>query len=197
MKKLLFTFALAAGIALQSFATGNPVDGFHKINTSASTVKWVGKKVTGQHDGSIAIKEGQLQFAKGKLTGGNVTIDMSSIKVLDMEGEYAGKLEGHLKNDDFFGTDKFPNATLIITKVKETSKNNYDITGNLTIKGVTKPVDFKAVVTENGKGYKATSTIIIDRTNYNIQYGSGKFFDNLGDKAIYDTFELNVSLVTE
>ena len=187
---------LIAGFSLTAAAHG-PIDGYLKVNPAASDINWVGKKVTGQHNGSIAIKEGTLQFKKGALIGGNFTIDMTSIKVLDLQGSSAGKLEGHLKSDDFFGTGSFPTATLIILDAKDKGKGNFDVKANLTIKGITKPVEFPVTLSPNGKGYKATANITIDRSQYEVKYGSGKFFDNLGDKTIYDDFELTVALVTE
>ena len=196
MQKLLFSILLITGLAFSASANG-PNDDFLKINPATSAVKWVGKKVTGQHDGSIGVKDGQLQFKKGALIGGNVSIDMSSIKVLDLQGESAGKLEGHLKSDDFFSVGSYPTATLIILDTKDKGKGLYDVKANLTIKGITKAVEFPATVISYGKGYKATANIIIDRAQYEVKYGSGKFFDNLGDKTIYDNFELAVSLVAE
>lgn len=160
------------------------------INPEKSSVAWEGKKVTGKHTGLISISEGSLEFDHGKLTGGNFVIDMTSITSTDLKGPPANKLLGHLKSDDFFGVGSFPTAELDITKVTK-SDTGYSVTGNLTIKGISKPVSFDTVITKEG----ATAEIVIDRTDYNVKYGSGKFFDNLGDKTIYDDFTLNVNLV--
>ena len=113
-------------------------------------------------------------------------IDMSSIQNTDMEGEYKAKLEGHLKSDDFFGVEKFPTASLNFTKVKSTGKNSYEVTGDLTIKDKTNSITFDISI----YGNKATANIKIDRTKFDVRYGSASFFDDLQDKAIYDEFDL-------
>jgi polyisoprenoid-binding protein YceI len=153
-------------------------------------VVWKGYKVTGSHEGTIAIKSGYLNFNKDKLTGGAFVIDMSTITNTDLEGEYKGKLEGHLKSDDFFGVDKYPTASLIFTKIKPTGKNSYKVTGDITIKGITETVSFDLSV----YGNKANASLKIDRTKFDVRYGSTSFFDGLKDKAIYDEFDLVVDL---
>lgn len=162
-----------------------------KIDVKKSSIGWVGKKVTGQHSGTINFSEGTLVFNGKKLRGGKFTVDMNSITVTDLEaGKGKEKLEGHLKADDFFGTDKFGTATLEIKLISANGDDTYNVTADLTIKGISKPVNFTIAV----KGNKATANLKVDRTKYDIKYGSGSFFDNLGDKAINDEFELNVSL---
>ncbi len=162
-----------------------------KINTSKSKIEWVGKKVTGQHSGTISFKEGVLNFKSGKLTGGSFTVDMTSIEVTDLKaGEGKEKLEGHLKAPDFFGTENHKEAKLVFTSVKAKGGNKYAVTGNLTIKGITKPVTFDLTVAKNS----AVTEFKVDRTKYGIEYGSGSIFDGLGDNMIYDDFELTVNL---
>ncbi len=161
-----------------------------EIKTDNSSVTWKGYKVTGSHYGTVALKSGFLTFDEGKLTGGEFVVDMTSIVVGDLEGEYKGKLEGHLKSDDFFGIEKFPTANLVFNKVKSTGKNSYEVTGDLTVKGKTAPVTFELSV----YGNKATANVKIDRTTYDIRYGSPSFFDDLQDKAIYDEFDLVTDL---
>jgi polyisoprenoid-binding protein YceI len=161
-----------------------------EIKTENSSVTWKGYKVTGSHYGTVALKSGHLEFNEGKLTGGEFEVDMTSIEVGDLEGEYKGKLEGHLKSDDFFGIDKFPTAKLVFNKVKSTGKNSYEVSGDLTVKGKTAPVTFELSV----YGNKATANVKIDRTKYDIRYGSPSFFDDLKDKAIYDEFDLVTDL---
>ena len=138
----------------------------------------------------ISIKSGYLSFDKDKLVGGSFIIDMSTITNTDLEGEYKGKMEGHLKSDDFFGVEKFPTASLIFTKVESTSKNSYEVKGDITIKGKTAPVSFNISV----YGSKANVSLKIDRTKFDVRYGSASFFDGLKDKAIYDEFDLVVDL---
>lgn len=164
------------------------------VNTSKSELKWTGKKVTGEHWGFIKLKDGSITLKNDKTLTGVFNIDMNSINNKDLENlEYNGKLVGHLKSDDFFGVEKFSVATLKITKSTPLMNNIADVTGDLTIKGITHPVTFKTMKTETG--YSAS--IKVDRTKYDIRYGSGKFFDSLGDNMIYDEFVLDVNLFVE
>lgn len=159
-----------------------------------SKITWIGRKVGGSHNGSINLKEGALQMENGKIIGGRFVIDMTSITDEDLSGEYKTKLEGHLKSDDFFGVEKYPTATFEITEAIPQGPGNYKITGNITIKGITKEIKFPAKVTEDNGVYTATANLTIDRSEYNVRYGSGSFFDDLGDKVIYDDFDLSVSI---
>ncbi|MEO6132547.1 MAG: YceI family protein [Saprospiraceae bacterium] len=194
MPKLFLSLLLFAGSI--TVHAGNPENGVtYKFNTDQSIVAWVGHKVTGEHNGTIAIKEGSLSVVDGMIAGGTVTIDMTTITDLDQEGGGKSKLEGHLKSDDFFGVATYPTATLDITKALAKGNGQYTITADLTIKGITNPVTFDANVETVSNQITATADIKVDRTLYNIRYGSGKFFDNLGDKAIYDVFDLNIKLV--
>tara|TARA_R110002049_G_scaffold252643_1_gene427850 strand:- start:979 stop:1554 length:576 start_codon:yes stop_codon:yes gene_type:complete len=181
------TFAIIAIVTL-SFTTMETEKKDIKIKNSK--VVWKGYKVTGSHEGTINIKSGSLSFNDGKLTGGECSIDMTTLVSTDLTGEYKGKLEGHLKSDDFFGVEKFPTATLIFTDVKVKGKNSYNVTGDLTIKGKTNPVTFEISI----YGSKATTSLKIDRTKYGVKYGSTSFFDGLKDKAIYDEFDLVADL---
>jgi polyisoprenoid-binding protein YceI len=161
-----------------------------KINVEKSNITWVGKKVTGEHTGTVKFKEGILVFQKGALKGGNFTVDMTTIGATDLTGDWKQKLDGHLKADDFFGTAKFPTATLVFKKIGSKGNGVYTVTADLTIKGITKPVTFDITV----NGNTATSNFKIDRTKYDIKYGSGSFFSDLGDKTINDDFEVSVKL---
>ena len=185
--KNLTAIVLVAFVTL-SFTTTN-VDK-KEVKIENSKVVWKGYKVTGSHEGTIALKSGQLNFDDDKLTGGEFTIDMSTITATDLEGEYKGKLEGHLKSDDFFGIEKYPTASLVFTKVKSTGKNSYKVTGDLTIKGKTNSVTLNVSI----YGNKANATLKVDRSKFDIRYGSTSFFDGLKDKAIYDEFDLIVDL---
>jgi polyisoprenoid-binding protein YceI len=160
------------------------------IKVENSKLVWKGYKVTGSHEGVISIKSGHLVFDKDVLTGGRFEIDMPTISVTDLEGESKGQLEGHLKSNDFFGVEKFPIATLYFTKVKSLGKNAYKVTGDITIKGKTERVSFTVSV----YGSKANVSLKIDRTKFDIRYGSTSFFDGLKDKAIYDEFDLVADL---
>jgi polyisoprenoid-binding protein YceI len=167
-----------------------------KVNTAASSVEWIARKVTGQHNGTVAIREGELKMNHGVLEGGSFTMDMTTITVTDLSGGGKAKLESHLKSNDFFSVDSFNTAQLVITKVLDKGEGNYHITADLTIKGITNPIEFDANLKEEGDIIKATANIRVDRTLYNVRYGSGKFFENLGNAMIYDEFDLAVTLVT-
>jgi len=161
-----------------------------KVNPEKSNIHWVGKKVTGQHEGTISLKEGVLIFKKGKLAGGKFIMDMTTINTTDLDGGMKNKLDGHLKSDDFFGTENFPTAGLVFKTIATKEKNNYTVTADLTIKGITNQITFDI----NVNGSSATTKLVINRAKYDIKYGSGSFFDNLGDKTIYDDFDLDVKL---
>lgn len=170
-----FTFILTSAIAQEK-----------QIDINSSKITWLGKKVTGEHTGHIKFKSAKLKWDKKNLKGGMFEVDMNSITCTDIENQdYNAKLVGHLKSDDFFSVDKYPLSVLKLTKV-EGSKNGYKAEGNLTIKGKNHPVAFD--IKQDGNVLKGKITI--DRTKYDVRYGSGKFFDNLGDKMIYDDFEL-------
>lgn len=195
MKKNFFSGLIALlAVAFMAFTTPS-LTGSYTVDTSASQVAWKGYKVTGQHSGTIGIKEGSLDFDNGALAGGSFTLDMTSLTVTDLEGEMKGSLEGHLMSPDFFGVEKHPTAKFVITKVaKKGTPNDYKITGNLTIKETTKEIKFYANVTEADGGATATADITVDRSEFDVRYGSGSFIDNLGDKTIYDEFDLSISL---
>lgn len=190
MKKNVLSLALAVVFGVSATANTPVTKEKKEVKSEQSKVTWKAYKVTGSHTGTVDLKSGALIFDEGTLTGGKFEVDMPSLVSTDLEGEYKGKLEGHLKSDDFFGVASHPTASLVFTEVKASGKNSYEVTGDLTIKGITKPVIFDVSV----YGSKATATLKIDRAQYNVKYGSGSFFDNLGDKTIYDEFDLVVDL---
>ncbi|WP_308992699.1 YceI family protein [Mariniflexile litorale] len=190
MKKTIKNLAIVALVAFTTFSFTNRVGDKKEIKTDKSKLVWKGYKVTGSHEGTIAIKSGSLTFDDSKLVGGEFVIDMTTIGSTDLQGEYKGKLDGHLKSDDFFGVEKHPTAKLIFTKVTASGKNAYAVTGDLTIKGKTNPVTFSISV----YGNKATASLKVDRTKYGVEYNSTSFVENLKDKAIYDEFDLVADL---
>jgi polyisoprenoid-binding protein YceI len=192
MKKSFLLLALAAVMMSFTGVTN------YKADVAASTIVWTGYKVTGKHTGTVKVKSGDLTMTDGKLTGGSFEIDMTSITCTDLEGEWAGKLVGHLKSDDFFGTAKFPSSKFVITKaIPQDTKGNYKIEGDLTIKETTKKVKFFAAVSEADGTVNANGKMTVDRSEFNVRYGSGSFFDGLGDKTIYDEFDMQISLVAK
>jgi polyisoprenoid-binding protein YceI len=162
-----------------------------KIDTTKSDVKWLGKKVTGEHKGTVKVKGGELQITGDSLTGGTVEVNMTSIAVTDLTDKTMNdKLVGHLKSDDFFGVAKNPTATLVIKNVQPGADGKLVVSGDLTIKGITKPVNFPADINVSNDKVTAKGTAVINRTDFDVRYGSKKFFEDIGDKMIYDEFEL-------
>jgi polyisoprenoid-binding protein YceI len=162
-------------------------------DTTQTKLLWLGEKVTGQHTGTIKLQSGWINWQDNKIVSGEFNIDMASIK----ESENNARLMGHLKSDDFFGVEKFPTAKLVLTGSTPFDKGSGTVSGNLTIKGVTNPLEFKAAMQKKDDGTWFFANIAVDRTKYNIRYGSGTFFDNLGDKTIYDEFKLKVNLLVK
>ncbi|NND15603.1 MAG: YceI family protein [Eudoraea sp.] len=189
MKKLQLTIVLAFIFAASGTIVANEGDK-KEVNIENSKVTWKAYKVTGSHTGTIDLISGALEFDNDVLTGGTFSVDMSTLVSTDLEGEYKGKLEGHLKSDDFFGVATHPKAELAFTQVSPSGKNSYDVTADLTIKGITKSITFTLSV----YGSKATASLKVDRAEYDVRYGSGSFFENLGDKTIYDEFDIIVDL---
>jgi polyisoprenoid-binding protein YceI len=186
MKKMM----IAALVAFVTFSFTTVDVEKKEVKTAESKVVWKGYKVTGSHEGTIDLKSGSLSFNEDKLVGGEFVMDMTSLVCTDLEGDSKGKLEGHLKSDDFFGTATYKTANLVFTDVKATGKNAYTVKGDLTIKDKTNPVEFTISI----YGNKATASVKIDRTEYGVRYGSASFFDGLKDKAIYDEFDLVTDL---
>jgi polyisoprenoid-binding protein YceI len=190
--KLITTLILAFGTFFATNETFAPA----QVNKTESQVMWKAAKVTGEHWGYVPIADANLDYSNGKITGGSFAMDMVNLTVEDLTDEKSkGNLTNHLKSDDFFSVEKFNKSTFKITDVKSTSATDYTITGDLTIKGITKPVSFPAKVTVAGNKMTATGTIKFDRTHYDIKFRSGNFFENLGDRMIYDEVNLDVKLV--
>lgn len=179
--------AALAFISLTLFAFN--AETIKSVNVEKSVVKWTGYKVTGQHEGTISLKSGALIFEGNKLTGGKFVMDMTTINTTDIEGDYKEKLDGHLKSNDFFGVEKHKEALLKFTSVKQDG-SKYFIKGDLTIKGITNEVTFVMGLFED----YAVTELKIDRTKFDVKYGSASFFDGLKDRAIYDEFDLSVKL---
>lgn len=165
------------------------------IQPKSSTVNWTGKKVLGLHTGTINIQSGFLDFEQEELVGGEIVIDMTSIIITDIADKAIYKeFFDHLNNDDFFSINKFKTATLKVRQ-GELLNDKYRISGDLTIKDITHPIEFTATIEIFTDFLHALGEIKVDRTLYNIKYGSGKFLANLGDKLIFDEFVLQFKLV--
>ena len=172
----------------------------YDLSTSDSKLEWEGKKVTGAHQGTVALKSGKVTLNKeGELTGGEIVVNLEKLTISDLEGEWNDKLKAHLKSDDFFSVANHPNVTFKIEKAKKVGPNKYSVTGPLTIKGKSTAQTFMVTVKDSAKNVSVIGDIAIDRTTYNIKYGSGKFFDpkTLGDKMIDDKFTLKLNLMAK
>lgn len=168
-----------------------------EIDTKASKVNWVGKKVTGEHTGYLSVGNGTVTVNNNSVTAAKVNMDMNSIVCTDLtDAEWNKKLVGHLRSDDFFSVEKHPISVFEITSVN-TKGGESTVKGKLTIKGITNEISFPAKVEVANGTVKASGTAKIDRTKWDIRYGSGKFFEGLGDKMIYDEFEISFNIVAK
>ena len=175
----------------------------YKLQPQLSTLGWEGKAVTHGHNGSMNFTDGELLVKGDALVGGTVTVDMKSMKALDIkDAESQGKFVGHMSSDDFFGAEKFPTSVfkiVSVTPIKGAAKeaDNATIAGDMTIKGVTQRLSFPAKVGVKGGVAAASGKVTIDRTKFGLKYGSKTFFDSIGDKAIYDNFDLTFNVIAK
>ncbi|KOY52163.1 YceI family protein [Polaribacter dokdonensis] len=172
----------------------------NNVNLSTSMITWKGYKPTGSHNGTVAIQDADLLIEDGALKAGEFTIDMNSIKVEDIPADNDGnaKLRGHLTSADFFDVATYPTSKFVITNVEKKEGNKVHLTGNLTIKDVTKSVTIPAMMsTENGVTTLESETFMIDRAEFNVKYGSKSFFDDLKDKFINDDMEMSFVVKTK
>ncbi len=187
---------LLIGILLTGFSLRES-DIFH-ASAKDSKLTWAGKRVNYGHYGSVDLLSGELEFEGDDLLGGEFVIDMKSIRDLDMDDEKrSGRLAGHLKSEDFFDVENYPKALFAITSVKKekTDNGNYILTGLLTVRGKTNTESFNAQIDRDGNTVTAKGKVVFDRTKYDVKYGSGSFFDDLGDKMIHNNIELDVEIV--
>lgn len=196
-KKITLGF-LATAIAT-AFAFTTPKEKqatTYSVDTKSTSAAWLAKKVTGQHNGKVGVANGSVVTNGTTITGGTFEFDMKSITCDDLTDKgYNDKLIGHLKSDDFFAVDKFATAKFEVTKVVAKKDNDYDVTGKLTIKGITNEITFPAKIKMDTKKMVVVAKILVNRTKFDIKYGSASFFESIGDKAINDDFELDVNLV--
>ena len=172
----------------------------NNVDLSTSMITWKGYKPTGSHNGTVAIQDADLLIEDGALKAGEFTIDMNSIKVEDIPADNDGnaKLRGHLTSADFFDVATYPTSKFVITNVEKKEGNKVHLTGNLTIKDVTKSVTIPAMMsTENGVTTLESETFMIDRAEFNVKYGSKSFFDDLKDKFINDDMEMSFVVKTK
>ena len=169
--------------------------GQYEINKTSSLLEWSGRKVAYGHNGTLKFKAGNMQVSKDGSISGNFEIDMNSIDVASLEGGRKASLMNHLKSQDFFGVDKFSTASITFQSNQSKIKNNQlDLNASLTIKKITHPIDFSAEIIEVKPFLKAKASLVFDRSKYDVRYGSGKFFENLGDRLILDEVNVTVDL---
>jgi polyisoprenoid-binding protein YceI len=169
-----------------------------EIISAKSNIDWIGRKVTGAHNGTIAVKAGSLTFTGEELTGGEFTIDTTSIKILDVTDPATNaQFAGHLASDDFFNSENYPEALFTVTAAAKTGNGTYRLTGSLSIKGTTHPVSFDAQINTTADTINATGKIVVDRTKYGMKFRSGNFFKDLGDTLIYNDFDLDVNITAQ
>ena len=170
----------------------------NNVDTALSVLNWKGTKPGGAHDGTVALQSGVLSIENGTLKGGEFVIYMSTITNLDMKGSKgAGKIEGHLKNADFFDVAVYPTSQFVITKVEEVN-GKLAVTGNLQIKDVTKSITIPATIsTVNGVTLFTSETFNVDRADFNVKYASKKWIEGLKDKFIDDIMEFSFVIKTK
>ena len=198
MKIKLSAILMVAVITSVSFLAFTPKADTYSVDLTKSSISWEAKKLVGGHTGVIDLTSGNLLFNGKKLAGGGFIANMSSIKTMDGGTKPNAGLDKHLKADDFFGVEKHPAANFTIKKIQG-SGDKVNVTGDLTIKGVTNSITFPATIAWNAdKTVTAVAEKIeIDRTKYGIQYRSKSVFSDIGDKMIEDTFTISVKLVAK
>ena len=167
-----------------------------------SLVTWTGRNLAGRHTGNLAIAQGELTIEGGELTGGRIVIDMKSLTNADLQqADYRTMLVSHLLSEDFFEVSRYPTAEALLKgwrPIPEATpgRANYLIEADLTIKGITHPVQFAALIAPQDDGViKAQAALDIDRTAWNVSYGSGKLFEKLGMHLVNDLVTLEFFLV--
>jgi polyisoprenoid-binding protein YceI len=189
--KEMKTKILVLALALMVSGTVNYAQTM-EVNTEKSSIEWLGKKIGGQHDGLIQLKNGSLELDGEQITAGKFVVDMTSITNMDIKDEGRNqRLVGHLKSDDFFGVESYPTASFNVVQASKFENDKATLTGDITIKGKKERISFDVVKA----GVTFTAEVEIDRSKFDVRYGSKSFFNDLGDNAIDDIFLLRIKLV--
>lgn len=193
MKMLRYFSAcvMTLGLGFSSMAVANT----YEIKPDSSRVHWKGSKVGSSHDGTVGIKSGNIVLEGTELKSLNVVVDMQNMTNVDLSGDWRDKLLAHLKNDDFFAVDKFPESKIVSKKVEALGNNKFKVTGDMTIKDKTQEVVFEVDLAAKNDSLTGKTKFSFDRTKFDVQYNSGSFFKNLGDKLILDDVEMTVDIV--
>jgi len=175
MKKIIFLILIIVCVGLPAHAET------YLLDSGKSVIQWTARKLTGKHTGTIKLEKGEIILDGETISGGYFVIEMKSITVLDRMNSFSkGILTRDLKSKHFFSVKKFPFSKFVITEVKDKGENKKEITGNLTIKGITNPITFLATVEQSNGLIQAEGTLTLDRTKWGIRYRSGQFFKDLG-----------------
>lgn len=188
-------------LTLSAFASNEEGTTRYKVDGNASSITWHATKVTGEHMGTVNVTNGVISVTDGAMTSANVIADMSSIACTDLEGEWADKLVGHLNSDDFFNVSEHKTSSFLLRNIvplAEPSKGaTHTVTGDFTIRGITQSVTFEANINDNNGALSISGSVVLDRSQFDVKYGSGSFFDNLGDNLIHDNFTVGFNLVAQ
>jgi polyisoprenoid-binding protein YceI len=174
-----------------------------EIDSENSVIEWVATKVTGSHSGVLKLREGYVELDEGAIRNGRFVFDMNSIENQDISNEERKlRLERHLKSTDFFDVKRYPTASFQIISATPPrqglpGEQVFQLSGDLTIRGITHVVDFGATVIMEGGKARARGEILVDRTKYGIKYRSGKIYEGLGDRIIHDEFRIIFNLATK
>ena len=200
MKKS-FSLLAALALSLGAFATNEEGTTRYKVDASASTITWHATKVTGEHMGTVDVANGYLSLTDGKLVAANIIANMETIACTDLEGEWGDKLVGHLNSDDFFNVSEHKTSAFTLRNIEPLTNAKTDathtVTGDFTIRGITKSVTFDAKLTNVDGKLSIEGSAVLDRSQFDVKYGSGSFFDDLGDNLIHDNFTVGFNLVAD
>lgn len=199
--KQFFTLLVAFAMATTACAHLDHTTRY-KVNAGESTITWHATKVTGEHSGTVGIQNGFVSSNDGDIVSANIIADMTQIRCTDLEGEWGDKLVGHLNSDDFFAAEQFKTSSFSLKEFRPLDKEaqggmTHEVTGDFTIRDQTKSVTFLATVGEADGKMTISGEVVLDRSQFNVRYGSGSFFDDLGDNLIHDNFTVGFALVAD
>lgn len=200
MKKLLILTGALTVFTLMSFESKKWHSDTYKVDTRQSVLEWYGEKLTGKHHGTIMLSAGEIKIESGNFSG-SFEFDMTTIQDKDMEdANTRGKLESHLKSQDFFDVEKYPKSKFVLTSVTpipepKRGEATHTVNGLLTIKNKTNPISFDANINIQDNKASCIGSAVVDRSKFDVRYGSKTFFTDIGDKMIYDEFTLKFKVV--
>ena len=199
MKKSLITLLFLSLLGTAGLVAENLHVDVYQVDINNSSAEWFAAKFTGKHNGTVKVSGGEINSNHGQLTG-FVEIDMHSIADSDIKDEKMNaKLTNHLKSEDFFNADKYPKARfdiLSIEPIKSIEEGvTHKVTGNLTIKDKTNPLSFDATIIIQSNKITCVGSAVVDRSKFDVRYGSKSFFKDIGDKVIYDDFTLKFNVI--